>query len=296
MYTLEEIQKRIGNIQDLESIVRTMKVLASISIRQYEKAVDSLEDYYHTTELGLQVALKDRAARAEASSTRKHPGVGIIVIGSDQGMCGQFNEQIAAYSLAKLNKIGIQPEDRSVLAVGLRAVARLENSGQPVDHYLSVPGSVEGIKPAVQDMLWQIEKWRSQEERDGMFLFHNQLISSSRYRSRSQRFWPINPARFRSLEKRSWPTRTVPIYTLHWGDLFSALLQQYLFVTLGKALAESLAAENTSRLLSMQVAERNIQEKVVELTTVYHQQRQNSITSELLDIISGFEILTTDSV
>lgn len=292
MHTLEEIQKRIKNIQDLESIVRTMKVLASISIRQYEKAVESLEDYYRTTELGLQVAMRDRAARAEAGAHRKKGAAGIIVISSDQGMCGQFNEQIAAFTLAKLDSLGIQRENRSILAVGLRAAVRLESMGQPVDHTIAVPGSVEGIRAVIQDMLWQIDQWRSEEDREDMYLFHNRLISSSRYRSVSQHFWPINPARFRSLENRAWPTKTLPTYSLPWKDLFSALLQQYLYVTLGKALAESLAAENTSRLLSMQVAERNIQEKVVELTAVYHQQRQNAITSELLDVISGFEILT----
>ncbi len=294
MHTLEDIRRRISNIQDLQSIVHTMKVLASISIRQYEKAAESLAEYYRTTEMGLQVALRDRAARGEASTRRRNPAVGIIVIGSDQGMCGQFNEQIAAHTLKTLNRLNIQPENQSVLAVGMRAAVRLESMGQPVDHYLSVPGSVDGIKSVVQDILWQIEKWRSIEEREGMFLFNNRLVSTSRYRPHSQRFWPINPAQFRSLEKRAWPTNNVPQYTLPWSELFSALMQQYLFVTLGRGLAESLASENTSRLLSMQVAERNIQEKIVELTSIYHQQRQNSITSELLDVISGFEILTAE--
>ena len=291
MYTLEDIQKRINNIQDLHSIVRTMKVLASISIRQYEKAVESLVDYSRTTEMGLQVALRNRAALVEAKTKKVERFFGIIVIGSDQGMCGQFNEQIASYTLKRLDNMGIPQQRRSVFALGSRAVSRLESMGQPVDHFLPVPSSVEGIRPTVQDLLWQIDKWREEDKRDTMYIFHNHLISASQSRPRITRFWPIDPEDFRFLEKKTWPTNNVPTYTMPWQDLFSAIIRQYLYVALSRSLAESLASENTSRLLSMQVAERNIEDKIAEFTNIYHQQRQNSITSELLDIVSGFEIL-----
>lgn len=291
MYTLEDIQKRINNIQDLHSIVRTMKVLASISIRQYEKAVESLVDYSRTTEMGLQVALRNRAALVEAKTKKVERFFGIIVIGSDQGMCGQFNEQIASYTLKRLDNMGIPQQRRSVFALGSRAASRLESMGQPVDHFLPVPSSVEGIRPTVQDLLWQIDKWREEEKRDTMYIFHNHLISASQSRPRITRFWPIDPEDFRFLEKKAWPTNNVPTYTMPWQDLFSAIIRQYLYVALSRSLAESLASENTSRLLSMQVAERNIEDKIAEFTNIYHQQRQNSITSELLDIVSGFEIL-----
>ncbi|PKO08341.1 MAG: F0F1 ATP synthase subunit gamma [Chloroflexi bacterium HGW-Chloroflexi-2] len=294
MYTLEDIQKRINNIQDLHSIVRTMKVLASISIRQYEKAVESLVDYARTTEMALQVTLRNRAALVEAKTKQVERLFGVIVIGSDQGMCGQFNEQIASYTLKRLDNMGIPQQRRSVFALGSRVVSRLESMGQPVDHFLPVPSSVEGIRPTVQDLLWQIDRWREEENRDTMYIFHNRLISSSQSRPRTTRFWPIDPDDFRFLEKKAWPTNNVPTYSMPWQDLFSAILRQYLYVALSRSLAESLASENTNRLLSMQVAERNIEEKIAEFTNIYHQQRQNSITSELLDVVSGFEILMKD--
>jgi len=73
--------------------------------------------------------------------------------------------------------------------------------------------------------------------------------------------------------------------------LFSALIRQHLFVVLYRAVAESLASENASRLASMQAAEKNIQEHLAGLTMRYHQERQQSITEELLDIVTGFETL-----
>jgi F-type H+-transporting ATPase subunit gamma len=75
--------------------------------------------------------------------------------------------------------------------------------------------------------------------------------------------------------------------------LFHALIREYLFVSLFRAFAESLASENAARLASMQVAERNIEDRLKALNAQFHQCRQTTVTSELLDIISAFEALKT---
>lgn len=73
--------------------------------------------------------------------------------------------------------------------------------------------------------------------------------------------------------------------------LFTALIQQYLFVAIYRACAESLASEHASRLAAMQGAERNIEERLDELTREFHHQRQTTITEELLDIVAGVTAL-----
>ena len=75
------------------------------------------------------------------------------------------------------------------------------------------------------------------------------------------------------------------------ADLLAALLREWFFVELFRVCAESLASEHASRLLAMQTAERNITDRLAELNTVYRQQRQEAITSELLDVVAGFEAL-----
>jgi F-type H+-transporting ATPase subunit gamma len=78
--------------------------------------------------------------------------------------------------------------------------------------------------------------------------------------------------------------------------LFVRFIRQYLFVSLYPGLAESLASENASRLASMQGAERNIEERLSELSSLFRRQRQISITGELLDIVSGFEALAKKTI
>ena len=78
---------------------------------------------------------------------------------------------------------------------------------------------------------------------------------------------------------------------MEWENLFRALIGEYLFVSIYRAFANSLASENASRLAAMQSAEKNIEERLEELFMQFHRQRQMTITEELLDIVSGFEAL-----
>jgi F-type H+-transporting ATPase subunit gamma len=292
MQTLDEIRKQIKNIQGLKSIVRTMKVLASVSIRQYEKASSALSEYNRTTELGLQVVLKHYTdTHTKRSSGGKK--IGALVLGSDQGMCGQFNEQISSFSVAKLREMGYSADQCQVLSVGSHPATRMEAAGQPVADVLHTPTAASAIHMTVQEMLWHVEQWRTDGVVDKIYLFHNRLISNSAYRPVCTLFWPIDLNDFTDLKTRPWPTKNLPTYTMDSDVLLLNLICQYLFVVLSLAMAESLAAENVSRLIAMQVAERNIDDRLTELMAYYHQQRQISITSELLDVVSGAEILAT---
>jgi F-type H+-transporting ATPase subunit gamma len=71
--------------------------------------------------------------------------------------------------------------------------------------------------------------------------------------------------------------------------LLASLLQQYFFITLFRACAESQASEHASRLTSMQSAQKNLDEKRKELSAQFRRVRQEAITTELLDVLSGFD-------
>lgn len=299
METIEDIRRRINNADDLHAIVRTMRALAMASIRQYERAVTSLTDYYRTTELGLNVVLTTavRQGYALPPAPRKplaEMGTGILVFGSDQSMCGQFNEQIATYAAEKLARLGIPAHNLRVIAIGARVVPPLGEHGLGAAELFSVPGSVAAITPMVQELLLHSDQWQNPATQpiiEQIFLFYNRLQSTITYRPRMQRLLPINLKQLRHLEQQRWPSPVLPTFSMDWQPLFSALLREHLFVSLFRAFAESLASENAARLVSMQAAERNIEERLDELHKLYHHQRQNAITSELLDIISGFEPL-----
>lgn len=291
METYESLRSKLGSAQELKSIVRTMKTIAAVAIRQYEKATESLSEYNRTVELGFQFLLKKEPERVMEHSQMPSGNLCAIVFGSDQGMCGQFNDRIVSFAIDKMSRIQ-KPENRILLSVGVRVTARLEGEKQPVEKQFSVPGSVEGITSMVQNILIRIEDLRSNKGIDQIIIFYHKRISGATYNPRMVYLLPLNIEWLRSLEKREWPTRVLPMYTMDWNQLLSALIRQYLFFLLYRAFAESLASENASRLSSMQAAEKNIEDRLEELSTQFNQQRQDSITAEIMDIVAGFETLT----
>jgi F-type H+-transporting ATPase subunit gamma len=288
MTTEESLKRKIDTCQDLQSVVKTMKALAAVSIRQYEKAVEALADYNRTVEMGLQILLRNRREkRSDRSPEKEH--LGVIIFGSDQGMCGQFNDQIASYFLEKL--ANISSEKIKILVIGMRVITPLENAQLTIKDILNVPSSVTAITPTVQTILLQLDRWQKKQPLHRLLLFYNQPLGTSSYHQIAKQILPLDQQWLNSLQTTQWPTRMVPQFTIESNQLFSALIQQYLFVSLYRACAESLSAECNSRLASMQIAEKNIAERLEELNTEYQQQRQTAITNELLDIVSGFEAL-----
>jgi F-type H+-transporting ATPase subunit gamma len=289
--TSEALKRRIQSAQDLLGVVKTMKALAAVSIRQYQKAVESLSDYNRTVEMGLQIALRERRGGGAASEQAKATRIGAIVFGSDQGLCGQLNNIIAAHASDEMDRIGVKKENRIVIAVGMRAADIMADTGQKVLEVLTTPSSTSGITSMVQDITVLLESWRFKRQIEHMYLFFNHYVSGATYRPTTVRLLPVDRKWLKNLEMKKWPSKTLPMFTMDWEALFRSLIREYLFVSLYRAFAESLASENASRLAAMQSAEKNIEERLEELFLQYHRQRQMTITEELLDIVAGFEAL-----
>jgi len=291
MSTLEALQKQISSGEDLSSIVRTMKALAATSVRQYERAAESLDDYYHTIELGLSVALSQQLQQeTKAKSANEKPAL-LIIFGSDHGLAGRFNEQIVSYALEEFwqeneDTPRTLPQGNNFLAVGEQVITRISAAGITPAEIYHMPSSISAITPFTQQLLEEIERWRNLENVENVMLFYNRPETGG-FNPRAETLLPVNLLRLQETRLK-WESRSLPTYTLPREQLLSALLRQYFFVSLYRACALSLAAENTSRLAAMQAAEKNIDERLDELKTSYQHERQAAITEELLDIISGF--------
>jgi F-type H+-transporting ATPase subunit gamma len=287
--TAESLKRKIQSAQDLLGVVKTMKALAAVSIRQYQRAVESLADYNRTVEMGLQIVLKESLEATAAS--RSQPRLGAVVFGTDQGLCGQLNNTIVSHALEEMDKTGIPKEDRIIIAVGVRTADILEDSGQKVFEILTTPGSTAGITSMVQDITLLLENWRFKIAVERMHLYYSEYVSGAIYRPRTLKLIPVDHQWLVNLRREKWASRTLPTFTMDWDRIFRALIREYLFVSIYRAFANSLASENASRLAAMQSAEKNIEERLEELNVHFHRQRQMTITEELLDIVAGFEVL-----
>ncbi len=299
MATIEELKHKIATADDLQSVVKTMKALAAVSIRQYEKAVESLTEYNRTLEMGLQILLKQRPEVLLKQASAVPRRFGIVAFGSDWGMCGQFNERIANYVgekvVEKLENWSLGAENRLILAIGSKICDRLESAGHKCEACFTLPSSIGGITSTIQEMVLILERWRRENLVEGILVIYNQIASGATYHPTDLQIFPLNLEWLKSLQQQQWASRSLPTFTMDEDKLAAALFRQYFFVSLYRACAESLKSEHTSRLTAMQMAEKNIAERLSELSMELNHQRQTIITEELLDIVSGFEALTTNA-
>ena len=289
MQTIEALRGRIRTAEDLLSVVKTMKSLAAVNIRHYERAVESLSEYSRTVEMGLHIVLSAQDHRGVTARRPSFDRLGVVLFGSDQGLCGQFNERIVDHTLAALAGQTEPESQRFLLTVGSRSAGLCDEAGETVGAVLSTPGGIAGIAPLVQELLFYLERWRLHDHVDRILIFYNRAQGAAGYAQNSVQLLPVDLLWLHSLEQTRWPSRVLPAFTMDWDQLFAALIRQHMFVVLFRACAESLAAENAARVASMQNAEGNIEDRLEDLNRSYHRQRQNQITAELLDIISGYE-------
>ena len=290
METLESLSKRISTTSDLKSIVRTMKSLSAVSIRQYERAAAALRDYSRATELGLQVLLRE--APLTSIEQREPDGpTAAIVFGTDHGLCGRFNEQIVRFAQAEMARRSIAAGDGPCLVVGVQAASRLKAAGQRIDDVYLLPGSAGGLTGMSQTILLKIDEWRATRAVTRVLLFHNARSPEAVTAPVCLQLLPLDPDWLRRLAARRWPSHVLPAYTMDRQELFTSLIRDHLFVSISRAGAESMASEHATRLASMQAAERNIEEHLEEMNGAFRRRRQQDITEELLDIVAGFETL-----
>lgn len=291
--TTQSLSTKIDRAKDLQSVVRTMKALAASNIGQYEKSVSALSDYYHTVELGLGLCFRKIAlmpAAQEGKTQKSTHLIGAVVFGSDQGLVGQFNDLITDYAVKELKAL---PGKAQVWAVGERVYSRLEDEDLPLVGLYNVPNSVKAITPLIAQILVENEKLRSQDEDAELHLYYNRHKTRVTYEPVSQRLLPFDEIWRDDLVKLSWPTKNLLPEVM--GDIketLRALISEYLFVSLFRACAESLASENASRLAAMQRADNNIDDLLDNLSGEYYRVRQSGIDEELFEVVSGFEALS----
>jgi F-type H+-transporting ATPase subunit gamma len=225
---------------------------------------------------------------AERQQQTDADAIGAIVFGSDQGLVGQFNDVVADYAVKTL---AVLPGKLQVWAVGERVHARLTDAGLPVIGLFAVPNSVKAITPLVGRIQIESEAHRAKKDYAHVYVFHNRPRFGSLYEPLSQRLLPLDAQWQQGLVKVHWPTANLPEVMCDGTRTLRALIREYLFISLFRACAESLASENASRLAAMERADKNIDELLENLHGTYHRLRQSGIDEELFDVVSGFEAL-----
>ena len=289
MKTLEHFRDRIRTVSDIKTIVSTMKTLAAARIRQFESVANATNSYDETIELALQLLMQhpDCPLRLlpDSQPTRV---VGMVLLGSDQGFCGRFNENIVANAVKFRDKEFANGEIR-LIGLGRKLEAVLQTRGLDAEQIFSFPASVSGLNSLVHDVLQAVNQWRVKDQIDTIQLVYSQRRKAASPLVVRQQILPPSRQWLQSLASRPWGVNSLPICSVSWTTAFSSTVQQWLFIQVYRCIAESLASENSSRISAMRKAENNIDAHLEDLNLEFNRTRQQSITEELRDILAGVD-------
>jgi F-type H+-transporting ATPase subunit gamma len=284
MEGLQAIRKSIESAENLKTVVSTMKAHASSNIHQFQNAAKASMEYRQVLDMSLFIVLSEEEEMAPMDDLDEDR-ILHIVFGSDFGLAGRFNERITSFALEKI----IRRDDDRLIVIGQQVFHRLKNDLDIYRTFLQ-PQTTDNISSMVNKLLVEIDEIRDQIPIGKIILYYNKPYDNSLFSEEKELLFPLDLFEL-AKEKMEWESNSIPTYFSDNQRIISELIKQYFFITIYRAFCYSLASENASRLASMQSAEKNIDTRLEELNDLFRRERQNRITEELNDIISGFKAI-----
>jgi F-type H+-transporting ATPase subunit gamma len=286
--SLKDIKRKVGAVQKTKQITRAMNMVAASKFKSSQVRMENFRPYAGK----FMDVLNSLALRVDTSShpllaVRDPRKIRVICMTSDRGLCGGFNTNLIKATERFLKDKSKEGKELSLISVGRKGRdyfrKKADIIGQWVDILskfdmtLAVSISNEVITPFIK------------EEYDELYLIYNQFVNVSVQRPTVVRLFPL-PSIGQDVEIES-ENRLDYSYEPSEEILLQKLLTMYVHVLLFRALLETSAGENGSRMASMDNATKNCEDLIQSLTLKMNKARQAAITAELMDIVGGTEAL-----
>ncbi len=286
--TIEALKKRIKVTEDLREIVGTMKALSSVSILQYEQANTALAQYRRNLQDAFQALIKQGGLPNMGEKSEQGKQL-VILIGTDNGMVGKFNKEILDKAKVDLKKQGVSLKNTLFLTIGKRIGGLAAQSNLKLYAKYAVANSVKMVNTIAETVIMKIDEATRKEHITSVCVWYHKRNKNEPVSLQKQQIIPFDFAAYQKLKEKPWGTNNLPLIPIERKQMFAALLNEYLTIALASQLNYSLAAEHYTRMTNMQNAEKNIDESLEQMNLEYQQERQENITDELIDVISGAE-------
>lgn len=294
MENLDTLRKELNTTKSLQNIVSTMKSMAVVNIKKYEKIAFNIIKYQSNIDLAIQAILSQNPRLINfidyienKTETNKNKRDVVIIIGSNQGLCGRFNDKIVDYYLNN-NKTD---KNSYIISIGDRISSLLKSKKVKIDKVFNIPNSSNSIVNLVYDLFTIIEKKIKENSLRKVLVYFTAHTGDSSGNLTKKRIIPLEKKYFEKLKNKKWPTNNLPFWRVESREIISDLIQQYIFSNIYLSISNSMASEQRNRLITLQGAEQNIKDHITETTLKYNQKRQGVITSELIDVVSGAKAL-----
>lgn len=296
MANLKEVRNRISSVKSTQQITRAMKMVAAAKLRKAQERITQMRPYAERLNgilqnLSASISDADEESSSEFTQDREPEKVLIVVITSDRGLCGAFNNNVikAALNLAKEKYADqLSAGQVSFMGIGKKGFEAFKKSGfiaqgEYVNIFKNL--SFEAAKEAGEYILNQF----SAGEIDRVELVFNEFKNVVVQIVRTNQFLPILPPEEESEEASA--SNVDYLLEPSRQEIIEELIPKSLKIQFYRAVLESNAGEHGARMTAMDNATENAEELLKNLKLTYNQTRQAAITKEILEIVGGAEAL-----
>ena len=299
MANLKDIKLQIKSVKNTEKTTKAMKLVSNVKLKNTKEAAMRSRAYA----VKINEVLGEISARVKNyvgnnsgndeklrifDTTQEVKVVDLLFITADKGLCGGFNINTIKKIKALIEELKAKKIKVRLRAVGKKGIEYFDFQGiELLERYIGVSSSPSSEK--ANEIVQAAVKDFNEGKTDEVILIHNGYLNMITQEMRVNTLVPIGEP---AINEDALKTSTLEVEVESPEDeetLMLNLIQSYLSYSMYYALIDSLAAEHCSRMNAMENATNNAKERVSQLNLAYNKARQGSITTELIEIISGVE-------
>ena len=279
MSQLLEIEAHIFSMGELLDIVGAMRSLASMRVQEAQRSLPATRRYAQTMADAIAAALlllPETAVAGYAATGRR----GLVLCTAEHGFVAGFNERILDAAETLLDP-GV-----ALFVMGSRGAAAVRERGWSIEWVYPMATRPEGVLETIRHLTAELYVWLARAglaRIEVMFARHRQSTGAT---IETKLLFPVD---LKSLA-RAQPLLP-PLHNLAPATLLEKLIADYVFGLLAEAAIDALASENAARFAAMDSAHENVSKKLEQLRQDARQARQDEITTELLDLMTGAEAM-----
>ena len=283
--SLKEVKQRIQSVKNTQKITSAMKLISAAKLRRAQSTIEGVRPYQSKLDEML-VSFLSVADTVSTPFTRvsEPKRVVVVAVSSNSSLCGSFNASVIRLAKEAIAQ-HLSAEGRvvEVFPVGKKIADSLRKEGYELNEVL-MPQAVAPQYASVAQVADELMKRFAAGEIDRVELVYTHFHSAAKQVPVRETFLPID---IESMNKKAVHSLSDFIVEPSKEELISRLAPRVIAMRLYTALLDSIAAEHAARMLAMQIATDNADDLITTLVREYNKSRQQAITNELLDIVSG---------
>jgi len=283
MTRLAEVETHIASMVELLDIIGAMRSLASMRMQEAHRVLPDIRRYAEAMAAGIGAALlllpEPRSMRPAALGRR-----GIVLCTAEHGFVGGFTD----HTFDAVQEV-LGPDD-AFFVLGSRGALLAQERRRPTAWVYPMATRPEGVPEAISRLTVELYGWIARGELthvEVMFARHRQSSGTTIER---RLLFPVDLTVFAKTP------RLPPLHNLKPSVLLEKLIADYVFALLTEAAVEALASENAARFAAMDAAHDNVAKKLEQLRQDARQARQDEITTELFDLVTGAEAFRNPAI